>query len=96
MKYRAEIEVMLKAGVFDPQGAAIVKGLSALGFDEVEDARAGKQIALRLTAPDAAAARERVAAMCERLLANTVIERYSFTLVNEAEEREQEREQASA
>lgn len=87
MKFRAEIEVMLKAGVFDPQGAAIVKALGALGFGEVEDARAGKYIALRLTAPDEASARERVAAMCERLLANTVIEHYSFTL---AEEQKQE------
>ena len=94
MNFRANVEVMLKSGVFDPQGAAIVKALGALGFDEVADARAGKQIALRLTAPDETTARERVAAMCERLLANTVIERYSFTLTDEAEE--QEREQASA
>ncbi|HKS69262.1 MAG TPA: phosphoribosylformylglycinamidine synthase subunit PurS [Ktedonobacterales bacterium] len=90
MNFRADIEVMLKAGVFDPQGAAIVKALGALGFDEVEDARAGKQIALRLTAPDEATARERVSAMCERLLANTVIERYSFTLAEDTEEQERQ------
>ncbi len=85
MKFRAEIEVMLKSGVFDPQGTAIVKALGALGFDEVEDARAGKHIVLRLTAPDEAAARERVSAMCERLLANTVIERYTFALAEDQE-----------
>ncbi len=96
MKFRAEIEVMLKSGVFDPQGAAIVKALGALGFDEVADARAGKHIALRLTASDEATARERVTAMCERLLANTVIERYSFTLAEDVEEQKREQERAPA
>ena len=94
MTYRADIEVMLKSGVFDPQGAAIVQALGALGFDEVADARAGKHIELRLAAPDESAARERVAAMCERLLANTVIERYSFTLAEVAEDQDQERQSA--
>jgi phosphoribosylformylglycinamidine synthase PurS subunit len=85
VKFRAEIQVMLKSGVFDPQGAAIVHALGALGFNEVGDVRAGKHIELRLVAPDAAIARERVTAMCERLLANTVIERYSFQLAEDEE-----------
>ncbi len=86
MTFRAEVRVTLKPGVFDPQGAATAKALGSLGFDEVEDVRVGKYLELRLEAPDETTARERVAAMCERLLANTVIERYEFSLLALAEE----------
>jgi phosphoribosylformylglycinamidine synthase subunit PurS len=80
MKYRVRIHVTLKPSVLDPQGAAVVRALGSLGFDEVEDVRAGKYLELRLSARDDEMARARVAAMCETLLANTVIERYEFTL----------------
>jgi phosphoribosylformylglycinamidine synthase len=83
MQYLACIQVTLKPSVLDPQGATIARALGSLGFDEVEDVRAGKYLELRLAAADEAAARVRVAQMCETLLANTVVERYDFTLAEE-------------
>jgi phosphoribosylformylglycinamidine synthase subunit PurS len=80
MKYLARIQITLKPSVLDPQGAAVAKALGALGFDEVSDVRVGRYIETRLTAPDEEAAGKRVAAMCDALLANTVIERYEFSL----------------
>jgi phosphoribosylformylglycinamidine synthase PurS subunit len=80
---RARIQVTLKPSVLDPQGAAVQRALATLGFDEVTDVRIGRHLELRLTAPDEATARQRVTAMCETLLANTVIERYEFTLAEE-------------
>lgn len=85
MNFQARIQVTLKSGVSDPQGAAIVRALAMLGFDEVTDVRAGKYLELRLTAQDEVTARQRVTAMCETLLANPVIERYEFTLMKEQE-----------
>ena len=75
---KARVVVTLKPSVLDPQGQAVGRALSALGFDEVQGVRLGKIIELELgdTDTDAVRARERVAAMCEKLLANTVIERY--------------------
>jgi phosphoribosylformylglycinamidine synthase len=77
----AAVHVTLKPSVLDPQGATIARALGSLGFDEVQDVRAGKYLELRLAAPDEATARRRVAQMCETLLANMVIERYDVTLV---------------
>lgn len=85
--YRAGIQVMLKPGVFDPQGVAVAGALDMLGFDGVADVRVGRYVELRLAAADEAAARATVQRMCETLLANLVIERYAFTLSEEAEER---------
>jgi phosphoribosylformylglycinamidine synthase subunit PurS len=83
VRFRAGIQVTLKPSVLDPQGVAVLRALGALGFDEVRDLRVGRYIELHLTAQDAAAARARVSAMCEALLANTVIEQYAFTLSEE-------------
>ena len=83
MTFLARVHVTLKPSVFDPQGATVARALGTLGFDEVQDVRVGKYLEVRLSASDEAAARERVAAMCETLLANTVIERYEFTLAEE-------------
>ena len=80
MTFRAAICITLKPSVLDPQGATVLRALGALGFDEVADVRVGRYVEVRLAAPDEATARARVAAMCERLLANMVIERYEFTL----------------
>ena len=77
---RARIDVTLKNGVLDPQGRAIASGLKTLGFDTVTDARQGKVIELDLDMTDKGEAQKQVEAMCEQLLANTVIERYSITL----------------
>ncbi len=78
---KAVVRVDLKAGVLDPQGKAVANALNALGFDEVQGARQGKIIELELTDTDAVAAEKRVTEMCEKLLANTVIERYAVEIV---------------
>ncbi len=78
---KARVHVMLKNGVLDPQGDAVRHALGSLGFDGVEGVRQGKVIELDLAETDAAKARESVTAMCEKLLANTVIESYSVELV---------------
>ncbi len=77
---RATVTVDLKPGVLDPQGKAIADNLSRMGFGEVAAARQGKVIELDLDETDRARAEDRVRAMCERLLANTVIERYSIAI----------------
>ncbi|ALG69764.1 phosphoribosylformylglycinamidine synthase [Azospirillum thiophilum] len=78
---KAKVHVTLKRGVLDPQGKAIAHALHTLGFDGVEDVRAGKVIELQLKSTDEAAARSEVEAMCTKLLANTVIEDYAIELV---------------
>ena len=72
--------VMLKTGVLDPQGEAVRHALGALGFDGVAGVRQGKVIELELTTTDKAAAEAEVKEMCEKLLANTVIESYQIEL----------------
>ena len=73
---KARVHVMLKTGVLDPQGEAVRHALGTLGFDGVAAVRQGKVIELDLTETDAARAEAQVTAMCEKLLANTVIESY--------------------
>lgn len=77
----ARIRITLKNGVLDPQGKAIQGALGALGFGGVEEVRQGKYIEVQLTETDEAKAREQIERMCRDLLANTVIENYSFELV---------------
>jgi phosphoribosylformylglycinamidine synthase len=76
--FLARVYVSLKPTVNDPQGLTIADGLRSLGFSEVEGVRAGKYIEVRLTASSADLAREQVDAMCDKLLANPVIETYRF------------------
>lgn len=78
---KARVTVMLKSGVLDPQGEAIRHALGSLGFQGVDAVRQGKVIELDLAATDRAAAEAEVKAMCEKLLANTVIESYRVELV---------------
>ena len=73
---KVRVHVMLKDGVLDPQGEAVRHALGTLGFAGVTGVRQGKVIELDLAATDRAAAEAEVRAMCERLLANTVIEKY--------------------
>jgi phosphoribosylformylglycinamidine synthase len=68
--------IFLKTGVLDPQGKAVHHGLDALGFEGVNDVRVGKQIVIQLDETDETKAKAEVEAMCEKLLANTVIENY--------------------
>jgi phosphoribosylformylglycinamidine synthase len=77
---KARVHVTLKKGVLDPQGKAIHHALGTLGFDGVEDVRQGKVIEIELTETDAGKARAEVEQMCEKLLANTVIENYAVEL----------------
>jgi len=78
---KARVHVMLKSGVLDPQGKAIAHALGSLGFTGVNDVRQGKVIELDLTESNAAQAKETVTAMCEKLLANTVIENYAIEIM---------------
>lgn len=73
---KARVVVTLKKSVLDPQGQAVSRALGSLGFAEVRDVRLGKIIELDIDSKDAAEARQRVEQMCEKLLANTVIEEY--------------------
>jgi phosphoribosylformylglycinamidine synthase len=77
----ARIHVTLKASVLDPQGTAVTKSLNTLGYDEVRDVRVGKYLEVKVDTTDRAVAEERVTEMCEKLLANTVIEKYSIEIV---------------
>jgi len=77
---KARIFVTLKNGVLDPQGKAIGHALNGLGFASVGDVRQGKLIELQLNETDEAKARAELKDMCEKLLANTVIEKYEIEL----------------
>lgn len=78
---KARVTITLKTGVLDPQGQAIEGALKGLGFGSVLSARQGKIIDLDLAAGDEAAARAEIAAMAEKLLANTVIENYAISFL---------------
>ncbi len=78
---KAKVEVFLKPGVLDVQGKAIEGALHGLGFGEVSGVRVGKTIEFDLTSADRAAAEAEVKSMCDRLLANTVIEGYRVEVV---------------
>ena len=77
---KARIRVTLKNGVLDPQGKAISGALHHLGFHTAAEVRQGKYIEVELTEKDKKAAEKSVDAMCQKLLANTVIENYRFEL----------------
>ena len=79
---KARIKITLKHGVLDPQGKAIQNALAALGFDGIDEVRQGKYIEVDLAETDMTKARDTVESMCKELLANTVIENYSFELVS--------------
>ena len=85
---KALVYVGLKPGVLDPQGRTIARSLNNLGFEEVESAFQGKVIELKLTGTDKTAAEARVKDMCEKLLANTVIENYRIEIKVEPEANE--------
>jgi phosphoribosylformylglycinamidine synthase PurS subunit len=74
------VEVRLRPGIADPQGATIERSLTALGFVGTRDVRVGKAIRFTLDAPDEASARDQVDELCRRLLANPVMEDTDVTL----------------
>lgn len=75
-----KVYVTLKSGVLDPQGKAVQQALHRMSYAEVQDVRIGKYIELAVNAKNRDEAEARVGQMCERLLANTVIESYSFEI----------------
>ena len=79
-RYEARIDISHLPGILDPQGATVERALPALGYTNVSDVRIGKSIRLVIDADTEAAARTQVGEMCERILANPVIEAYSITL----------------
>ncbi len=79
----AKVHVTLKPGVNDPQGQAIRGGLHTLGFSGVDEVRSGRYFELKLDANDRASAEAAVKEMCEKLLANTVIETYRYEVVEQ-------------
>lgn len=78
--FLARVVVTLKPGVNDPPGLTVMGTLKNLGYDSVDSVRLGKYLEVRLDAPDSAAAEASVAAMCDQLLANPVIEEYRFEI----------------
>ena len=80
MSYAARVDVMLKEGISDPQGQTIERALPVLGYPGVHGVRVGKRIELEVDAASAEEARTKVTEMCERLLANPVIESYEVSI----------------
>ena len=78
---KARVTVTLKSGVLDPQGQAILGSLASLGFAGVSGVRQGKVFDIELAGTDRAAAETALKGMCEKLLANTVIENYAVELL---------------
>jgi phosphoribosylformylglycinamidine synthase PurS subunit len=79
---KARVVVTLKNGVLDPQGQAIEGALAGLGFGGVGSVRQGKVFDVEIEGTDVEAARSQITAMCEKLLANTVIENFSIEITN--------------
>ncbi|WIM40945.1 phosphoribosylformylglycinamidine synthase subunit PurS [Paenibacillus sp. PK4536] len=77
---KATVYVTIKQSVLDPQGVAVQGALHSLGFDEVESLRIGKYMEIELDTDNREEAEERLKVMCEKLLANTVVENYRFEL----------------
>jgi phosphoribosylformylglycinamidine synthase len=79
-KFKAEVFVVLKPLVNDPEGLVIRDALRTLGYNEVTSVRSGKYLTIELEAEDAAEAEARLTQMCDKLLANPVIEEYRFSV----------------
>ena len=78
---KARVTVYPRREILDPQGKAIRNALSRIGFADVEDVRAGKSFEIQLSTDDREAARRELSQMCEKLLANTVVEDYHVELI---------------
>lgn len=80
MKFKAEINIMPRKELLDPQGKAVKLGLGNLGIEQVDDVRIGKRITVELEADSEAVAKEKLDLACEKLLANLIMEEYSYEL----------------
>ena len=79
-KFQAEIDVMPKKEILDPQGKAVTGSMKNLGLAEIQNIRIGKHITLEIEADTAATAHSKVEEACKNLLANLIMESYSFKL----------------
>ncbi len=80
MKFKAEIDVMPHAALLDPQGKAVSNSMPNIGLPNIRDVRIGKHISMELEADNEAAAYEMVEIACKKLLANLIMESYTFTI----------------
>ncbi len=80
MKFQAEIDVMPKKEILDPQGKAVSGSMKNLNLSEITNIRIGKHISLEVEADNEAAATEKVEEACKKLLANLIMESYNFKL----------------
>lgn len=80
-RFRVSVNISPRQGILDPQGKAVAEALHSLEFAEVRDVRVGRFVVLQLDAPDSDAAGKRVREMCEKLLANPVVEDYQIASV---------------
>ena len=78
---KARIKIMLKSGVLDPQGAAIKQALNNIGFESVTGVRQGKVIELEVDGPNKSEVRSEIESMCNKMLANTVIENFEIEVI---------------
>jgi len=79
-KFQAEIDVMPKKEILDPQGKAVTGSMKNLGLPEIQNIRIGKHISLEIEAENEEGARQKVDQACKSLLANLIMESYSFTV----------------
>ncbi len=80
MKFQAEIDVMPKKEILDPQGKAVTGSMKNLGLSEITNVRIGKHISLAIEADDETSAHEKVEQACKKLLANLIMESFTFSL----------------
>ena len=78
---KARVTVMLKSGILDPQGEAIKSALDSLGYNQVSSVRQGKVIEINLDETSVSKAKKSIEKMCEKLLANTVVENYDIEII---------------
>lgn len=80
IQYAVQIRITPRPGILDPQGETIGRALETLGYDGVADVRMGRLLSLQIEAPDEASARDSVSEMCERLIANPIIEDFTILI----------------
>jgi phosphoribosylformylglycinamidine synthase PurS subunit len=83
-RFRVSVNISPRQGILDPQGKAVAEALHSLEFADVRDVRVGRFIVMQVDAADSAAASQRVREMCEKLLANPVVEDYQIASVEES------------
>ena len=80
MKFKAEIDVMPHDALLDPQGKAVTQAMETIGLSEIQGVRIGRHIRLFLDAADEASANQKVEEACKKMLANAIMESYSFSI----------------